>query len=171
MKNLGSIILGFIIGALLTYFFCPRPTGDDMHSMDRKIRAPKDTISVVKATQLFKNWQRNNPTEIDSTLEVEGSRKQTTNVAWSLDVVRDYLDYAEAAIDSSGYKMTGIAVFMGNYGKNSDPKIKNRNTLFIAPTVDGGLSKASIMDLVLQSDPNNKPPLNAGSGGNGGYPQ
>lgn len=171
MKNLGSIILGFIIGALLTYFFCPRPTGDDMHSMDRKIRAPRDTISVAKATQLFKNWQRNNPTEIDSTLEVVGSRKKTTNVAWTLDVVKDYLAYAEARIDSLGYKMTGIKVFMGNYGKNPDPKLKNRNTLFIVPTVDGKLSKASLFNLMLQSDKANTPPLNQGGGGSGNYPQ
>ncbi len=168
MKKLGPIILGFIIGALLTYFFCPRPDGDGMHGMD--VKPPKDTISVAKATKLFKNWQKNNATEIDSTIEVIGSRKKITNVAWSLDVVKDYLAYTESSIDSLGYKMTGIQVFMGNYGNNPDPKLKNRNTLFIVPTVDGKLSKASMLNLVLQDDPKNKPPLNAGTGGQGNYP-
>ncbi len=170
MKKLGPIIVGFIIGALLTYFFCPRPDGE-MHTMDTKIKIPKDTISVAEATKLFKNWQQNNPTEIDSTIEVEGSRKKITNVGWSLSEVREYLDYAEAKSDTLGYKMTGIRVYMGNYGKDTDPSLKNRNTLFIVPTGNKKLSKASALNITLQ-DGGNVPitPLNRGGGGHGEYP-
>jgi hypothetical protein len=170
MKKLGPIILGFIIGAVLTYLFCPRQT-EDMHTIDTKIKVPKDTISVAEATKLFKNWKQNNATEIDSTLEVEGSIKKTTNVGWSLSEVRNYLDYAEATSDSLGFKMTGISVYMGNYGKNANPKLKNRNTLFIVPTGSKKLSKASALNITLQDDgiiPIT--PLNHGGGGTGEYP-
>lgn len=170
MKKLGPIILGFIIGAVLTYFFCPRQS-DDMHTVGAEIKIPKDTISVAEATKLFKNWQQNNPTEIDSTLEVEGSRKKITNVGWSLDIVREYLDYAEAKSDSLGFEMTGIRVYVGNYGKSTNPALKNRNTLFIVPTGNKKLSKASVLNLSLQ-DGGIVPitPLNRGTGGHGGYP-
>ncbi|SEQ96525.1 hypothetical protein SAMN05421824_2689 [Hyunsoonleella jejuensis] len=171
MKKLGPIILGFIIGAVLTYFFCPRP-GGEIHAIDTKIKIPKDTISVAEATKLFKNWQQNNPTEIDSTIEVEGSRKKITNVGWSLSEVRDYLDYAEAKSDSLGFEMTGIRVYMGNYGKNPDPALKNRNTLFIAPVGIKNISKGSTLNLSLQGDDEDTgaPPLNRGAGGGNEYP-
>ncbi len=169
MKNLRPLLLGVIIGALITYFFCPRQGAGDMKPMAHEIKCPKDTISVAEATKLFKNWQKNNPTEIDSIIDVEGSRKKTTNVGWSLDVVREYLDYTEATADSLGYEVTGINVFMGNYGKNEDPKKKNRNTLFISPTLTKKTSKASVMNFSLQ-DNTKLPPLNDGTGGQGGYP-
>ncbi len=175
MKKLGLLILGFIIGAVLTYLFCPRvEDGENINQLsaaEAKIKAPRDTITVAEATRLFKNWQRNNPTEIDSTLEVVGSRKITTNVEWSLDVVREYLDYAEKKSDSLGYTMTGIAVYMGNYGEDKSQEKMNRNTMFIVPTGDKNLSKASALNLGLVAAGNTgTPPLNQGSGGNANYP-
>ncbi len=172
MKNLRPLLLGVIIGALITYFFCPRQGAGDMKPMAHEIKCPKDTISVAEATKLFKNWQKNNPTEIDSIIDVEGSRKKTTNVGWSLDNIKNYLDYAEAKADSLGYKMTGIRVYMGNYGKNPNPVKKNRNTMFIVPTGHEKTSKASIMNFYSQEHDKNLPipPDNNGSTGGGGYP-
>ncbi|WP_282135971.1 hypothetical protein [Seonamhaeicola maritimus] len=173
MKNLRPLILGIIIGALATYFFCPRQAveGDDTKSMAVKIKTPKDTISVAEATKLFKNWQTNNITEIDSTIELEGSRKKITYVGWSLEEIKDYLTYAESKSDTLGYKMTGIRVYMGNYGKNSNPTLKNRNTLFIVPTGSKNVSKANMVPFSIQGG-GNLPigPLNKGDGGTGGYP-
>lgn len=170
MKKLAYIILGFIIGAVLTYYFCPRPI-DDMQPMHVENRAPKDTISVEEATKLFKNWKQNNAIEIDSTLEVEGSRFKNTNVGWSLDVIKNYLAYAEAKSDSLGFTMDGIRIYNGNYGKIENKSLKNRNTLFIVPTGYKKLSKASTLNFATQGNkdlPVN--PLNKGTGGQGGYP-
>lgn len=170
MKKLGPIILGFIIGAVLTYYLCPRPTGE-MHTLDAKVKIPKDTISVAEATTLFKNWQKNNATEIDYTLEIEGPRKKTTNVSWTLSDVRGYLDYAEAKSDTLGFKMTGIRVYMANYGKNANPKLKNRNTLFIAPIGTKKISKGSVVNLNIQGPGDTgAPPLNRGGTGHENFP-
>ena len=63
MKKLIYVILGFIIGAVLTYYFCPRAV-QNMTEISKKV--PKDTISVAEAKILSNNWEQNNPTEIDS---------------------------------------------------------------------------------------------------------
>ena len=172
MKKLGPIILGIIIGAVLTYYFCPRPGGDkyDMHT-DNVI--PKDTITVAQAKILSKNWEQNNPIEVDSTLEVEGSKKKIRSVWWSLDEVNEYLAYAKAKSDSLGYTMTGVRVYLGNYGKNPNSVKKNRNTMFIVPTGNKNKSKASSLNLFLPptDDDIPAPPLNQGGGGSDGYPQ
>ena len=168
MKKLALLVVGFVIGALLTYYFCPREI-EKMEIM--QAAPPSGVISVAEATSLYKNWQKNNSVEIDSTLEVVGSRKKTTNVGWSLNVVKQYLDYAETTADSMGYDMTGISIFMGNYGQNSDPAKKNRNTLFIVPTGSKKLSKASMVNLSVQSSKIlDIPPLNDSTGGQGNYP-
>lgn len=172
MKKLGSIILGFIIGAVLTYYFCPRPEGD-MPTMHAENKIPKDTISVAQAKILSNNWEKNNQTEIDSTIELEGSKKKTRSVWWSLDEVNEYLTYAKAKSDSLGYTMTGVRVYLGNYGNVKNPTKKNRNTMFIVPTGPRKTSKASSLNVFLPPTDNDipTPPLNDGTGGNGGYPQ
>ena len=172
MKKLGPIILGFIIGAVLTYYFCPRPS-DDMYTMDVEKVVPKDTISVAEAKILSKNWENNNVTEIDSTIEIEGSRKKIRSVWWSLKDVNDYLAYAKAKSDTLGYNMTGIRVYLGNYGKNSNPIKKNRNTMFIVPTGPKNNSKANSLNVFLPPKDTDipAPPLNNGGGGDGNYPQ
>lgn len=175
MKKLGLISVGVIIGALLSYFFIPKAADTNkipqITKAEKKVTAPKDTISIKEATKLFKNWQKNNKTEIDPTIEVEGSRTKTTNVAWSLKDVRAYLDFAEARADSLGFTMTGIRVYEANYGKNPNRALKNRNTLFIVPTGGKKLSKASIFNILIQGDGNLPiPPMNHGGGGQGEFP-
>lgn len=168
MKKLIYIIFGFIIGALLTYYFCPRAV-QNMTEISKKV--PKDTISVAEAKILSNNWEQNNPTEIDSIIDVEGTKKQMRSVAWSLEDINDYLVYAEAKSDSLGYTMTGVRVYLGNYGNVNNPVKKNRNTMFIVPTGNKNTSKASSLNIFLppaiQDIP--APPLNDGHGGNGGY--
>ena len=171
MKKLGPIILGFIIGAVLTYYFCPRQI-DDMPTMHADYKIPKDTISVAEAKLLSKNWEQRNPTEVDSTIEVEGSKKKIRSVYWTLEDINDYLTYAKAKSDTLGYTMTGVRVYLGNYGNVKDPVKKNRNTMFIVPTGPKKTSKASSLNIFLPpQDPDIPgPPLNEGTGGPNGYP-
>lgn len=169
MKKLAYIILGFIIGALLTYKFCPREAVD---ASGISYKTPKDTITVAQATKLSDNWAKYNPTEMDSLIEVEGSKKATRSVWWSIKDVNEYLVYAKAKSDSLGYNMTGIRVYLGNYGKNADTSKKNRNTMFIVPTGVSTISKASSINLFLPPSDRDipTPPLNNGGGSGNGYP-
>mgnify|MGYP000123370623 CR=1 FL=1 len=171
MKKSGPIIIGFIIGAVLTYYFCPRPS-DDIPTMHAENVVPKDIISVAEAKILSNNWEKNNQTEIDSTIEVEGSRKKTRSVWWSLNEVNEYLAYAQAKSDSLGYTMTGVRVYLGNYGTSKKGTKKNRNTMFIVPTGPKNTSKANSLNIFLPPSDGDipAPPLNEGNGGQGGYP-
>lgn len=169
MKKLSYIILGFLLGAVLTYYFCPR---EDTSFSAVKLKVPKDTISVEQAIKLSDNWAKNNPTKIDSLILVEGAKKATRSVWWSLKDINEYLLYAKTKSDSLGYNMTGVRVYLGNYGKDAKPSKKNRNTMFIVPTGKKMISEANSFNLLFQ-DPSDDdipaPALNDGVGGNNGY--
>jgi len=88
---------------------------------------------------------------------------------WSLDDIRNYLDYAEKQAKELGYVMNGIRVYCGAY-----PTVNGEvgySTSFIAPTaemVDGKDSGGGSGDIPGGD------PLNAGDPGeppSGGYPQ
>lgn len=169
MKKLSYIILGFFIGAVLTYYFCPRP--DTTASV---FDNPTGVITILEAEELSANWEKNNPTEIDSTIEVKGSKKATRSVLWDLKNLENYLAFAKSESDSVGYTMTGVRVYLGNYGKNGKPGKKNRNTMFIVPTGYENTSEANSVNLNLRGDEDKDipvDPLNDGGGSTGGYPQ
>ncbi|WP_159020206.1 hypothetical protein [Algibacter sp. L3A6] len=170
MKNLVYIILGFVIGAALTYYFCPRPLEGAVAEIDN----PTGTITILEATELSANWEKNNPKEIDSTIELDDNskRKPMRSVMWSLKNIEDYIAFAEKESDSVGYTMTGLRVYLGNYGKNGKPGKKNRNTMFIVPTGYENTSKASSLGLNFSYDERDIPvdPLNDGGTGETGYP-
>jgi hypothetical protein len=175
MRNLKPLILGIIIGALATYFFCPRQGGEepsDETAKTAEIIKPEGVISVAEGKKLFKNWENNNRIVADSTMGDQDSKKRITNVGWSLKDIKDYLAYAEATSNSLGYTMTGLTVYMGNYGTDTDPEKKNENTLFIVPTGNEKTSsEASMIPITFQGDGKNlpTPPLNRGTGGDGDY--
>jgi len=171
MKKLIPLFLGLIIGAVITYYFCPRVVTDANEGVEN----PTGTITIIEAENLSANWEKYNETEIDSTIEVEGSRKQMRSGAWTLKNIEDYLYFAKKESEIIGYTMTGLRVYLGNYGGKSKGSNKNRNTLFIAPTghknTEGVKSlKGDVLgddgDVVLPIDP-----LNDAAGGEDGYPQ
>lgn len=171
MKKLIYIIVGFIIGAVLTYYYCPKP----LEEAEVVIDNPTGTITILEATALSKNWEQNNPKEIDSTIELDDNskRKPMRSVMWSLKNIEDYIAFAERESDSVGYTMTGLRVYLGNYGKNGKPGKKNRNTMFIVPTGHKNSSKASSLNISLRGDEDEDipvDPLNVGGGGETGYP-
>ncbi|WP_308992006.1 hypothetical protein QLS71_017125 [Mariniflexile litorale] len=170
MKKLMYIILGFIIGAGLTYYFCPRFVNQETIEIDR----PTGVITILEAEKLSANWAHNNDTEIDSLIDVEGPRKAMRSVMWTLKDVEDYLYYAKHQSDSVGYTMTGVRIYLGNYGKSSIPSKRNRNTMFIVPTGHEKTSEASNVPSLLGAGNKHEnipvDPLNEGTGGNDGYP-
>ncbi len=85
---------------------------------------------------------------------------------WSLDDMRNFLDYAENQAKSLGYTMDGVRVYEGAHGE------KGYTSMFIAPTGSkgtGGSRQAAGSGDIPGGDV-----LNAGSGGNppsANYPQ
>lgn len=169
MKKLTYIILGFIIGAVLTYYFCPRLEENQPESIVK----PKGVISINQAKELNKNWTDFRKVAVDSAAKKQGRNQDYRSTYWTLDDIEDYLAFAKAASDSLGYNMTGIRVYLGVYGKNAGQAKKDLTTMFIVPT--GKQKKSEANSLILLLPPGNEDiliePLNDGTGGDGNYPQ
>ena len=172
MKKLVYIILGFIIGALLTYYFCPRP--QDMGTIDTKIVKPKGVISVKAAKELNKNWTDFREAAVDSAAKKQGRKKDNRSTWWSINDIETYLAFAKNQTDSLDYSITGIRVYLGVYGDNAGVTKKNLSTMFLVPTVKKRTAQASMnpFNVVIQKEEDcaECDPLNDGGGGPGGYP-
>ncbi|WP_445731801.1 hypothetical protein [Mariniflexile sp.] len=168
MKNIAYIILGIIIGALATYFFCPR----QMENGDIKIVKPKGVITVEKAWELDDNWTEFRQAAVDSAAKKQGRDKDNRWTHWSLDDIENYLAFAKHQSDSLGYKMTGIRVYLGVYGKNADVSKKDLTTMFMVPTgkkARAGANSFFSSAVGNEEDVPGGSPLNEGSGGKEGY--
>ncbi|MFG6687479.1 hypothetical protein ACGK9U_12910 [Mariniflexile sp. HNIBRBA6329] len=166
MKNIIYLILGAIIGALATYYFCPRLIDDNL----TKIVKPSGVISVEQAKELNANWTLHRKAAVDSAAQKQGRAQDDRSTYWSLDEIENYLGYAKNQADSLGYNMTGIRVYLGVYGKNAGQTKKDLTTMFIVPTGKQKKSHASSVNLFNFQDVD-VPPLNRGTGGDRGYPQ
>ena len=166
MKKLAYTILGFIIGGLLTYYFCPR-----VESIV-KIEKLKGVISIEKAKILNDNWTKYRKAAVDSAARQQGREQDDRSAYWDLRTIENYIAYAKKSSDSLGYAMTGIRVYLGVYGENAGEDKKNLTTMFIVPTGHEAKSQASSLSLSFQKNKNNLPvsPLNDSEGGNQGYP-
>ena len=172
MKKLSYTILGFIIGAVLTYYFCPRNLEED----DITYEKPSGVIPIAEADSLNTNWNKYRCKAVDSCVRVQtGGKKDKDNrwASWSLDDIEGYLAYSKKQADSLGYNMTGIRVYLGVYGKNKGQSKKNLTTMFIVPTGKKSHAEASTNPFSLRGNDQDipTPPLNRGTGGSGGYPQ
>lgn len=170
MKKLSFILLGIIIGALATYFFCPRLPQKDMET---GVVKPKGVITQEKAKELNANWTLHRKQAVDSAAQKQGRKQDDRSTWWSLEDVENYLAYAKSQSDSLGYDMTGIRVYLGVYGKNAGQTKKDLTTMFIVPTGKKSKSMASSLNLFFQPSGNDIPisPFNDGEGSGNGYPQ
>jgi hypothetical protein len=169
MKKLSYIILGIVIGALATYYFCPRTIKNEESGI--KIVKPKGVITPSQAKGLSDNWTTERKRANDSAAKKHGREIDDRSAWWSLEDVNNYLLYSKAQSDSLGYDMTGIRVYLGVYGKNAGQVKKDLTTMFLVPT--GKSSKAKASSFILPPSNGDLPvnPLNDGQGGQGGYPQ
>lgn len=167
MKKLTYILLGFIIGCLLTYYFCPR-----VEQLPDKIVKPKGVITVEQAQKLSDNWTQYRKPAVDSAARQQGREQDDRSTYWDLEDIENYIAYAKKTSDSLGYTMTGLRVYLGVYGENADEEKKNLTTMFIVPTGHKAKSEAGTFAWSFQRDKGNLPvsPINDGQGGNQGYP-
>lgn len=169
MKKTSLFLLGIILGALATYFFCPRlPKGE---VVETKIIKPMGVISQAQAKALNDNWTLHRKAAVDSAAQKQGRNQDDRSTWWSLKDVEDYLAYAKNQSDSLGYDMNGIRVYLGVYGKNAGQAKKDLTTMFMVPTGKKSMSKAS--SIMLPPNDGDLPvdPLNEGQGGGNSYPQ
>ena len=174
MKKLPTLILGILIGALATYYFCPRMDKDKDDYDAVVIRKPSGVITPADAQNLNDHWTNERQAANDSAAKKYGRNKDNRWAWWSLDDMRDYLNYAESQSDTLGYTMSGVRVYLGVYAPNAGQAKKNLTTMFMVPTGKKKRNEASMLSLSLppsDDDVPNGPPLNDGGGGENSYPQ
>ncbi|GAA3604915.1 hypothetical protein Q4Q39_09085 [Flavivirga amylovorans] len=176
MKKLSYIILGLIIGALLTYFFCPRnPELDSMQTKletAEKFELPKGLLKQDYAKELNNNWTKYRKPAVDSCAAMGGHKEDDRSVWWSSKEIRNYIKYAKKQADSLDYKITGYRVYLGVYGQEAGPEKCDLTTMFLVPTGKKRHAEASVSPFNFRGNDQDLPipPLNRGGGGSGGYP-
>ncbi len=180
MKKLSYIILGFIIGAVITYYFSPGNPGVDPSEATSELAEkgfkPKNLISIEDAKKLNNNWSKYRCTAVDSCIRVQtGGEKDHDNrwAEWSVKEIRQYLAYARYESRKMGYKMTGLRFYLGVYPDENEPEDKKlTTTMFMVPRGHKrGDQKASMIPFNFVVDTDIPiPPGNNGGGGTGGYP-
>jgi len=128
---------------------------------------PNGIITPKEAKELCDRWMKTRGPAVDRAAH----KKDNCSCWWSLQDLRDYLDYAEKQAKELGYTMDGVRVYLGAYGDEA-PTDAGYTTMFLAPT---GVQKGVIGGANLKSgDITGGNLLNRGQGGhppNGGYPQ
>ena len=134
MKNILLLILGIVIGALAMYFYCCQPNGD------LAITTPKGVITPEQAKTLDEAYNPRHKLISDSIVTREGGDNRSS--WYSLDDMRNYLNYAEKQTKDMGYTMNGIRVYLGAY-----PDVRDQvgyTTMFFIPTGYQAVSKGNM---------------------------
>ena len=168
--------MGFIIGAALTYYLCPRNL--ELDAMETRMKTaekfemPVGLIERDDAQKLNENWTEYREAAVDSAARQQGRKKDNRWTSWKLKDIENYLAYSKEEAEELGYDMTGIRIYLGVYGKLAGSNKKNLTTMFIVPTGKKSNDNASMMPISLLGDDEDIPllPLNKGGGGSGGYP-
>jgi len=161
MKNLGSLILGLIIGAIIMYFYCSKT--NTIEGM--AIIKPKGVITEAQAKKLDANWTKYRKAANDSA----AGKPDNRSTWWSLEDMRNYLDYAENQAKDLGYAMDGVHVYLGVYGDNAPKDKAGYSTVFISPTGNKTLPEGT-SGFAAQGGRNDIPGSDPLNDGDGGYP-
>jgi len=141
MKNLGSLIIGLIIGALIMYFYCCKET-KDVTTVTPTV-TPRGVITPAEAKTLNSNWTNLRKAANDAVAQ----NKIDNRSSWySIKDVRDYLNLVE----KENSKVTGIRLYLGVDG---DIAAGGKTTIFMIPTTPVGTGSRSGGDPNLD-DPN-----------------
>ena len=147
MKNLLSLLIGLIIGALISYyFFCssglttPPPT-----------TTPSGIITANEAKQLSDNWANLRKAVNDS---VAYGGEDNRSSWYSIDDMKYYIAYAQDTLGANGIRLyLGVDSSQGSGGLT---------TIFMVPTQFGASPKAPSIDIstanALDRGTNGTPP-------------
>ncbi|WP_111307230.1 hypothetical protein [Confluentibacter sediminis] len=163
--NLKMVLIYGCMFALIYVVASSFKTEGTKMSNTSKFYKPSGVITQERAIELRKTWHSKN----EALFNKAGHAKfddEIISLGWSLEDLRNYLDYAEHEAKEKGYNMTGVRVYFAAY-----PEKGGQNTLFFAPTGYKSASQASVFGSLFTADDEAVipvSPLNKGTGGQGG---
>ena len=92
--------------------------------------APKGVISPDEAKTLDQAFTARHDLISNNILKRPDNRSSW----WSLQDMKDYLEYAEAQVKELGYEMNGVRVYLGAYPEAKEGP--GYTTMFMVPTAD-----------------------------------
>ncbi|MFC5194945.1 hypothetical protein ACFPH8_06355 [Bizionia hallyeonensis] len=140
MKNVSLLIIGAIIGALATYYFCPNCAGHD--DTVGGIVKPAGVITSKEAMVLDEAFNSRHQLISDSIV----MRPDNRSAWWSIEDIKNYIKYAENQSQELGYQMDGVRLYLGAY-PDSPKEGVGYTTMFFVPTGTQALSEGSSMPL------------------------
>ncbi len=165
MKNLLLLIFGMLIGAFATYYYYNDYVGN--------VTPPKGIITAEKAKELDQAFNSRHELISESIVKRPDNRSSW----YSLEDMRNYLDYAENQTKDMGYTMDGIRVYLGAYPEDKDQA--GYTTMFFVPTgykakAQGNMTFLNLNRQIAKPDVPGAPGFNEGDMGNppsANYPQ
>lgn len=140
MKKLPLLILGALIGAFATYYFCPRSEASPETEAYVAIIKPKGLITPEQAKVLDTTYNSRYKLISDSIVSRKGGDNRS--VWFSKNDVENYIKYADSQSTALGYNMDGIRIYMAAYP--NDPKLgAGYTTVFMVPTGEEALSEGN----------------------------
>ncbi|OBX21748.1 MULTISPECIES: hypothetical protein [Bizionia] len=138
MKNVSLLIIGAIIGALATYYFCPNCSGNG--DMVGNIVKPAGVITAKEAMTLDQAFNSRHELISDQIV----MRPDNRSAWWSVEDIKNYIKYAENQSHELGYRMDGLRLYLGAY-PDSPKEGVGYTTMFFVPTGTQALSEGSSM--------------------------
>ncbi|MFC4722046.1 hypothetical protein ACFO5O_06920 [Geojedonia litorea] len=135
MKKSILFLLGFLLGAVATYFYCC----GYLSIAEEEIVKPIGVITPAQAKVLDANWTKTRKNAVDSA----AGRPDNRSSWWSLEDIQNYLAYAENQAGSLGYEMDGIRVYLGVYPNSAAEGKADYTTMFVVPTGKKSHSESS----------------------------
>ena len=139
-------------------------------SSEETFYKPSGVITQDKAKGLNDAWTAKNTSKFSKGASMK-FENDDRSFWWTIEDIRNYLDYSENIAKENGHVLNGLRVYLGAYPNTG------KTTLFMVPTIKNSTSKASMSPFVFQDEGKDCPecpPLNDGAGGGGtggGYPQ
>lgn len=130
MKNLGSLILGIIIGAAFMYFYF---SSDNLEMIeDCKVITPKGLISPSEASTLDKSYNLKHDLINDSLFKNSTDGGDNRSSWWSITEIENYICYAKNQAREDGYVLDGLRLYLGSYPNSKEQA--GLTTMFFIPT-------------------------------------
>lgn len=150
MKKLALLLLGILLGFLLCYFFFGKEeaaVGDVR--VEEPVPDPTPPQGTIDSTEMkaLSNAYNERHTIINRALNIDDNRSSW----YSLDQMRQFLDYAEFKAKGTKHEMDGVRIYLGASGDG-----KGMTTMFIVPTSSSiptgeKYSKGSLFNLSLMA--------------------